>query len=84
MRPETQTIKQINAEQNQDVRAIRIDRYGWPKYLRDSNAKCIDFRDNEIEGPRRRCTSHSHGDKRLVATCATGRIFAMGVPSSVE
>lgn len=83
MRPETQTVDQINAEQNQDIRAIRIERYGWPKYLRDSNAKCIDFRDNEIEGTKEALYVTSHGDKRLVATCATGRIFAMGVPSEV-
>lgn len=83
MRPETQTIQQINAEGNADVRAIRINRYGWVGYLRDSNAECIDTRDNEIEGTKEALYVTNNGETRLVATCATGRIFAMGVPSQI-
>lgn len=84
MHPETQTIKQIDSEQNQDVRSIRIERYGWDNYLRDSKAKCIDHRDNEIEGTKEALYQTKHGDKRLVATCATGRVFAIGVPAEIK
>jgi hypothetical protein len=84
MRPETQTIAQIDAEENGDIRSIRIDRYGWTSYLRDSGAACIDFRDNEVEGTKEALYRTSKNETRLVATCATGRVFAMGVPSNVS
>ena len=41
MRPETQTLDQIHQEKNEEVRAIRIERYGWVKYLEDVGAKPI-------------------------------------------
>ena len=84
MRPETQSVEQIDSEQNQDIRSIRIDRFGWPRYLKESGSTCVDFRDNEIEGTKEALYATKHGDKRLVATCATGRVFAMGVPSQVR
>jgi hypothetical protein len=83
MRPETQTIEQIHKEDNTDVRAIRISRYGWVRYLRDSQARCIDWNDNEIEGTKEALYITQDNAVRLVATCATGRIFAMGVPSHI-
>jgi hypothetical protein len=84
MHPESQTIAQIHGEQNQDIRSIRIDRFGWPRYLKESGADCVDFRDNAIEGTKEALYATNEGDKRLVATCATGRVFAMGVPSEVR
>jgi len=83
MRPETQTLEQIDGEKNADVKSIRIARFGWPRYLRESNAKMLDTRDNEVEGTKE--ALYVAGDqKRLVATCPTGRVFAMGVPSDVQ
>lgn len=84
MHPETQTIEQINAEVNADIRSIRITRFGWPRYLRESGAKCIDTRDNEIEGTKEALYRTGNNETRLVATCATGRIFAMGVPPQIQ
>lgn len=83
MRPETQTIAQIDGEENADVRAIRIDRFTWARYLKDSGAKCIDFRDNEVEGTKEALYRTSRDEVRLVATCATGRVFSMGVPANI-
>ena len=42
MRPEAQTLDQINNEDNEEVKRIRIERYGWTKYLAESNAKVLD------------------------------------------
>jgi len=42
MRPETLTVQEINAESNQDVRSIMINRFGWARYLQESKAECID------------------------------------------
>lgn len=83
MRPKTLTVKQINHETNQDVRSIMINRFGWENYLEKSNAKCIDFRDNDIEGTKEALYISPIGGKRLVVTCPTGRVFALGVPEEV-
>ena len=42
MRPETITLAQIAAEKNAEVRRIMVERYGYEKYLRESDAKLID------------------------------------------
>jgi hypothetical protein len=42
MRPETLTLEQIANESNSEVRRIMIERFGYEKYLRNSNAKLID------------------------------------------
>ncbi len=83
MRPETQTVEQINQEENADVRAIRIARFGWPRYLKETNAACIDFRDNDIEGTKEALYRTTDGAVRMVATCPTGRVFSMGVDEAI-
>lgn len=83
MRPETQTIAQINKEDNADVKAIRIQRFGWPRYIAESNSKLLDYRDNDIEGTKEALYSTDNGH-RMVVTCPTGRVFALGVPSDIK
>lgn len=84
MAPETQTIDEINRESNQDVRSIRIERFGWVNYLRDSKAKCIDKRHNDVEGTKEALYKTNLDDVRLVVTCPTGRMFALGVPNNIS
>lgn len=84
LRPESQTISEIECEKNQDVRSIRIARFGWTRYLRESGAKQIDMRRNEIEGTIEALYHAKNGQRRLVATCPTGRVFTMGVPDDVK
>ena len=83
MRPETQTVAQIDKEDNADVRAIRIQRFGWPRYLRESNAKEIDSRENVVEGTEE-ALYRTANDCRLVVVCPTGRVFALGVPKEIK
>ncbi len=85
MRPETQTISQINSEPNQDVRSIRIERFGWTRYIKESGAKLIDsVKSNPISGTPEQLYRLADGSQRLVAGCVTGKIVTMGVPSEIE
>lgn len=79
MAPETQTIEQIEQEENADRKAIRIARYGWPRYLKDIKAEKLDDRSNELEGTKEALFSLPDGETKLVVTCPTGRVFTMGV-----
>jgi hypothetical protein len=83
MRPETQTVKQIDAEQNGDVRSIRIDRFGWPRYLKESGSIERDYRVNPISNTHEALYRTPKNEQRLVVSCPTGRMFALGVPSDV-
>ena len=84
MRPETQTIEQIENEENADIKAIRIERFGWHNYLKEVSALLIDSRENIVEGTPEALYRSPDGTNRLVAGCPTGRIFTMGVPENIE
>jgi hypothetical protein len=84
MRPETQTVEQMEKEENQDVRAIRIARFGWVRYIKESGATCIDKRKNEVEGTKEALFKCKDESTRLVVTCPTKRIFSLGVPPEVK
>ena len=77
MSPESQTLEEIDNEENEEVKRIRIERYGWNKYLTEKNAECLDMRRNDIENTREalmRC-----GDM-VVLVCAcpsTARVYAL-------
>ncbi len=47
MHPETITIESISACTNAEVRRIMIERIGWPRFLRETNAKQTHRRFNE-------------------------------------
>lgn len=84
MRPETQTIAQIDGEKNADVRSIRISRFGWPRYLKDSGAEPRHVSENYVTGCPEALYRTKDGNQRLVVVCPTGRQFAMGVPPEIE
>ena len=84
MRPEAQTIEQINQEENADIKSIRIERFGWARYLKESRSKLLDHRHNDIENTMEALYDAPDGSRRLVATCPTGRVFVMGCPSDVQ
>ena len=81
MSPETLTIKQIHDEQNADIQAIMIDRFGWTQYLKETNAELLDSRKNEIENTIEVLYNTEKFGKRLVCTCPTGRVFVKGLPA---
>ena len=85
MRPETQTIAQIDAEGNNDVRAIRIERFGWVRYLEESGAKAINSRTHPRERTLETLYAVKSGPNRLVVIDpATEKRVALGVPREVK
>ena len=83
MHPETLTVEQIRKKRNLEVRAIMVERFGWLRYLQESDAQLIDKRDNVVENTKE-ALYKGLGDRRLVVTCPTGRVFVLGVPSRIK
>lgn len=84
MNPHTQTIDQIRQEENEEIRRIRIERYGWEAYLTNINAKVLDQRENEIE---QTVEVLMEGDNMrvLVVHCpSTGRIYGLEVLGEIK
>ena len=80
LRPKTQTLQQIDGEHNEDLKTLRISRFGWPEYLAASGAQLVDERQNFVEGTREALYRQRSGHLRLVVTCPTGRHpYALGV-----
>lgn len=85
MHPETQTISQIERETNSDVKAIRIARFGWARYLEEIKAEVVDEYENIIEGGTWETVFRlPDGNHVFVVTCASARLFAMGLPAGIE
>jgi hypothetical protein len=86
MRPETQTIEQIHAEQNVEVARIRIERYGWDRYLREIKAVVLDSRVHPVEGVKESLMHAEHINARvLVCACpSTGRVYFREVDAGVD
>jgi hypothetical protein len=84
MRPATQTVSQIDADDNSDRRSIRVQRFGWPRYLAEVGAVLVDERRNDVEGTIEKLVRTNRGEQRLLVTCPTKRIFALGCPGDVR
>lgn len=84
MRPETQTIAQIDGEQNIEVKRLRIERYGWERFLTEKGATVLDHRRNDIEGTDEslmQCDDMA----ALVCVCpSTGRVYCLEVPPATK
>jgi len=79
MSPETQTIDQIKNEQNAEVKVIRLERYGYEKFMDGINAKVIHERRNDIEGSNEYLIS-GEGMKALLCICkSTKKRFCLQV-----
>lgn len=48
-RPETLTLTDINQENNEEVKRIAIQKYGWGRYLDGIGARVIDRRENWVD-----------------------------------
>ena len=81
--PEKITSQEIEDQDNIDMKAILIQRYGWHRFLVLIHARLIDSRDNLIENTKEALFATADFDHRLVVTCPTGRVFVLGVPSQI-
>lgn len=85
MAPETQTLEQIEKEGNADVKSIRIERYGWVKYIAESQAQLIDENEDVIAGGSiEQLYQLGDGTKRFIVNCPTGKIPCLGVPNNIQ
>jgi polynucleotide 5'-kinase involved in rRNA processing len=84
LQPEKITLEKIKKARNNEVRSIMIERYGWQRYLVDSQAQVIDKRHNVIENTKEALFATRSLGNRLVVTCPTGRVFTLGVPSDAK
>jgi hypothetical protein len=82
LQPEKITLERIFKAKNNEVRSIMIERYGWQRYLVESDAKMLDKRDNAIENTKEALFATRSLGNRLVVTCPTGRIFTLGIPNT--
>lgn len=84
MRPETLTVEQINKESDSDVQSIMIDRFGWGRYIEESNSVQIDSRRNDVENTLEALYDTAQFGRRLVCTCPTGRVFVKGIATQPD
>ena len=84
MDPQSQSIEEIRGESNEEVKRIRIERFGWQRYLDAVGATVIESRRNDIEQTTEALMS---GDDMRVLICAcpsTARVYGMEVPTEIE
>ena len=79
MSPETLTIKQIHSESNADIQSIMVNRFGWGRYVEETDCKLLDSRHNDIENTVEALYDTKRFGLRLFCTCPTGRVFVKGV-----
>lgn len=84
MRAQTQTVEQIKGERNEEVKRIRIERFGWDRYLTAIKAEVIDTRHNDIENTHEALVKCPDGMTILLPTCKTGRLFSLEVPPQIK
>lgn len=84
MRPETQTLEQLRNEQNEEIKRIRIERYGWAKFFDAIKAKVIDHRENDIEGTKEYLLT-GDGLTALMCVCpSTGKEFFLETSPDIK
>ena len=82
--PEWITLDEIKHETNEEVRRVLIERYGWPKYLKEVGAKLRSRRLNERDQQWEELYQLDDGTQRVVVSDpSTGRRYALGVPRDV-
>lgn len=85
MRPETQTIEEIEGENNQEIKRIRIERFGWGRYIQETGATVAHKRYNERDAQWETLYVLKDGTKRVeVSDPSTGRKYFLGVPRETE
>ena len=85
LHPEQQTLEEIEGEENTEVRRIRIERYGWERYLEESEAEIQDTRHNDRDAQEERLYRLSDESSRFVCVDpSTGRRYALGVPRGIR
>jgi hypothetical protein len=82
-KPESITVQEILAEKNAELRRVLLDRYGFSRFMQDSNAEILDI-DRDKGGERRLMRVKMEGDEDLVCVSyfcpSTARQYLTRVP----
>ena len=83
--PELQTITEIDGEENSEIKRIRIERFGWQRYLTETGATVLDFNRNDIDQTDEALMQAPDGARVLVCACpSTARVYSMRVPREID
>jgi hypothetical protein len=75
----------LKKKKNEEVRRIRIERFGWERFLKESGAKVREQCRNERDAQDESLYRLDDGTQRFVCVDpSTGRRYALGVPSDVQ
>ena len=67
------------------MKRIRIERFGWDRYLSEAGALVVDCRRNDIEATRETLLRRPDGETVLVCAClTTARVYTLEVPPDVR
>jgi hypothetical protein len=84
LRPETQTLDQIRREDNAEVKRLRIERFGWDRYLTEIDAVVVDTNKDEVSETEEALFRTQDNEVILVCACpSTGRVYWLEVPNAV-
>jgi hypothetical protein len=85
MAPEKQTLEEIEADGNAESKRVRIERFGWERYLKDSGAAVVDQRHNDRDAQDEVLYRLRDGTQRFAfVDPSTGRRYALGVPREIQ
>jgi hypothetical protein len=87
MEPDKLTLDEIEAEGNAEVRRIMIDRFGPSRYMRETDAKCLDYSAGLglVGSAPRALYQTKKGEKWLVGSDgSTKRVYWIPVPAEAE
>src|SRR5690606_18680349 len=85
MRPETQTLEQIENEDNQERKRVRIERFGWTRYLEESGAEIVHQERNDRDAQFEKLYRLGDGQQRFVCIDpSTSRKYALGCPRDLK
>ena len=64
-----------------ELRRILIERFLRLCHIAETDAQCIDSRQNDVDGTTEALVRMKDGSQRLLCACrSTGRVYAIGVP----
>ncbi len=85
--PETIAVEEVLEERNAERRRVLLDRYGYGRFIQDSQAEILD-RDKDPGGPRQLLRVKLEGDEDLVVmSCfcpSTQRQYMIRVPPATS
>jgi hypothetical protein len=83
MAPETQTLEDIHQEENEEIRRIRINRFGWSRYISKSHGEVLDIAMPRYGGMESLIKT-SMGNVLCTYDPSTGRPYSLEVPASLK